>query len=142
QPFENFYIHDVEFSDMSDSPAFEFDFSLPVALKGKANHFEAMVKVKPKQLLGRIEELKQKNEASFSFLLFEKYPDKTRKETELSLDNLAGRGFKIDNAEEARKHLEPARTVVDLHIETLTDRPRRMSNFEMLTLQLSTFGKY
>lgn len=142
QPFENFYIHDVAFGDMSDSPAFEFDFSLEKPEKNKAGHFEAVVKLKPKQLFSRIEELKKKNEASFSYLLFEKYPDKSPEEIRLSLDKLAGKGFKIYNAKEARKHLEPARSVVDLHIEKLADDPSRMSNFEMLTLQLKTFEKF
>lgn len=142
QPFENFYIHDVDFSDMSDSPAFEFDFSLPVAEKGKADHFESVVKLKPKQLFNRIEELKKKNEASFSYLLLEKYPDKAPEEIKLPLDKLANKGFKIYNAKEARRHLEPARSVVDLHIEKLADNHERMNNFEMLTLQLKTFEKF
>ncbi|MCH5597176.1 hypothetical protein [Niabella ginsengisoli] len=50
QPFENFYIHDVAFGDMSDSPAFEFDFSQEKAEKNKADHFESVIKLKPKQL--------------------------------------------------------------------------------------------
>ena len=142
QPFENFYIHDVDFGDMSDSPAFEFDFSLQTPEKKKADHFEAVVKIKPKQLFSRIEALKKKNEASFSYQLFDKYPDKAPEEEKLSLDKLANKGFKIYNAKEARKHLEPARSVVDLHIEKLTDDATHMNNFEMLTLQLRTFEKF
>ncbi|WP_346237317.1 Smr/MutS family protein [Niabella insulamsoli] len=141
-PFKNFYVHDVEFGDMSDSPAFEFDFSLAETEKGKADHFEKIIKLKPKQLFGRIEELKQKNEASFSYLLFERYPDKAPEEVVLPLDKLAHKGYKIYNAKEARKHLEPARSVVDLHIEKLTDNHSGMSNFEILALQLQTFEKF
>lgn len=142
QPFENFYIHDVEFSDMSDSPAFEFDFSLQSPLKHKVDHFEATVKIKPRQLFNRIEELKQKNEASFSYLLFENYPDKIPETNKLSLEKLAGKGFKIYNAKEGRKHLEPARSVVDLHIEKITDNYQNMDSYEILTLQLQTFEKF
>lgn len=142
QPFDNFYIHDVDFGDMSDSPAFEFDFTLATPSKQKADHYEATVKLRPKQLFSRIEELRQKNEASFSYLLFEEYPDKESEEERLPLDKLANRGFKIYNAKDARNHLEPPRSVVDLHIEKLTDDHSRMSNLEILALQLKTFEKY
>ena len=75
-PFEDFYLHDIDFADLNDSPSFEFDFSLITPSKHKADHYEASVKLKPKQLFARIEELKKKNEATFSQLLFENYPDK------------------------------------------------------------------
>jgi len=140
--FGNFYLHDVAFGDMSDSPSFEFEFTLEQPVKGKAAHFESSLKLKPKKLFSRIEELKQKNEASFAYQLFEKYPDKAPEADQLSLDKLARKGYKIYNASEARRHLEPARSVIDLHIDKLTDNIAGMSNFEMLTLQLQTFEKY
>ncbi|MBZ4191229.1 Smr/MutS family protein [Niabella beijingensis] len=143
QSFQNFYIHDVPFADMSDSPSFEFEFSLVQPQKTKATHFETTIKIKPKQLFARIEELRQKNLATFSYKLFDVYPDKAPEEDpmELSLNKLSNK-FKVYNAKEARKHLEPARSVVDLHIEKLTDDASHMSNFEMLTLQLDTFEKF
>ncbi|HOZ86021.1 MAG TPA: hypothetical protein PK191_11085 [Niabella sp.] len=142
QPFENFYIHDVAFEDMNDSPSFDFDFTLPIPEKQKATHFESGIKLKPKQVFKRIEDLKQKNEPSFAYQLFDKYPDKAPEEPKLPLEKLANKGFKIYNAKDTRKHLEPARSVVDLHVEKLTDNGSRMSNFEILTLQLKTFEKY
>lgn len=143
QPFETFYIHDVPFEDMSDSPAFNFDFSLLKEDKKKATHFEASVKLKPKQLFTRIEQMREKGEASFSYQLFEAYPDRPlEQKNEFSLERLTNKGFKVYEAKEARKHLEPARTVVDLHIEKLTDDHTRMNNFEKLTLQLKTFEKF
>lgn len=141
-PFQHFYIHDVSFEDMSDSPAFEFDFSLHQPDKKLAEHYEAAIKIKPKQLFAKIEELKQKNQASFSYKLFDTYPDRPYVETQLPLNKLASKGYKIYNAKEARQHLEPARSVIDLHIEKLTDDWSRMSNYEMLKLQLKNFEKY
>ena len=41
-----------------------------------------------------------------------------------------------------RQKLEPARSVIDLHIEKLTDNWKGLSNFEILTIQLSNFEKY
>lgn len=141
QPFEDFYLHDVEFADLNDSPSFEFDFSLLQPDKKKAEHFESSVKLKPKQLFAKIEELKEKNQATFSQRLFENYPDKVIEDT-VEMGKLAAKGYKIYEASKARQHLEPARSVIDLHIEKLTDDYRRMSNYEIVSLQLKTFEKY
>lgn len=140
-PFSDFYLHDVPFENLNDSPSFEFEFVLTEPDRSKAGHTEAAVKLKPKQLFARIEELKQQNKATFSQLLFEKYPDKTVEDT-FELGNLAAKGYKIYEASKARQHLEPARTVVDLHIEKLTDDWKRLSNYEIMGLQLRTFEKY
>ncbi len=140
-PFEDFYLHDVDFADLNDSPSFEFDFSLVEPDKKKADHFESSVKLKPKQLFAKIEELKQKNLATFTHFLFEKYPDKEFDNT-IAMDKLSGKGYKIYEASKARQHLEPARSVIDLHIEKLTDDYRRMSNYEIVGLQLKIFEKY
>ena len=140
-PFTDFYLHDIPFENLNDSPGFSFEFTLAQPDKKKATHFEAAVKLKPKQLFTKIEELKKKNEATFSQLLFEKYPDHIP-EDKVELSSLAARGFKIYDAARARQHLEPARTVVDLHIEKLSDNWKQMSNYEILSLQLRTFEKY
>lgn len=143
QPFENFYIHDVDFDDMSDSPSFHFEFSLLIPDKQKATHYEASVKLKPKQLFAKIEELRAKNLASFSQILFEIFPNRpVEVKDDFSIESLSKKGFKVYSAKEAHKHLEPAQSVVDLHIEKLTEDWRRMSNGEMLNLQLKTFEKY
>ncbi len=140
-PFEDFYLHDIDFADLNDSPSFELDFSLITPSKHKADHFEASVKLKPKQLFLKIEELKKKNEATFSQLLFENYPDKQIEDV-VEMGRLAARGYKIYEASKARQHMEPARSVVDLHIEKLTDDWKHLSNYEILTMQLKTFEKF
>lgn len=141
RPFEDFYLHDVPFADLNDNPSFDLDFSLSPPTKGKAGHFESSLKLKAKQVFTRIEELKKKNQATFSFLLFEKYPDKLE-DDKVELGKLAARGFKIYNAREARQHLEPPRSVIDLHIEKLTDDWQNLGNLEILGMQLRTFEKY
>jgi dsDNA-specific endonuclease/ATPase MutS2 len=88
-----------------------------------------------------VEEIRQKGEASFSYKLFEEYPDKPEEE-KLELDSLAAKGIKIYNAKEARKHLPPARTVVDLHIEKLTNDWNHLTNGEILDMQLKEFEKW
>lgn len=137
--FNDFYLHDVPFEDMSDSPAFVFEFSLQKADKKKADYYEASVKLKPKQLFERIEQLKEKGEATFTYRLFERYPDKPYEEF---VETPVTKGTKIYNLKDIRQHLMPARTVVDLHIEKLTDNWKRLSNAEMLDLQLREFEKW
>ncbi|MGN6193679.1 MAG: Smr/MutS family protein [Ginsengibacter sp.] len=137
-PFKEFYLHDIPFEEMNDSPKFEFDFSLLNPDKKKVSHFEAAFKIKAKQLFQKIEEMKLKNEPTFAFILFEDYPDKME-EVIPEYNNSQGRFYEISNAQQK---LEPARSVVDLHIEKLTDNWKGLSNFEILTIQLRNFEKY
>jgi hypothetical protein len=109
--------------------------------KKKAEFFEASLKLRPKQLFAKIEEIRKKNEATFSHRLIETYPDRII-EDRLELGQLASKGYKIYDAKSARQHLPPARTVVDLHIEKITDDWKGLSNFEIVSLQLNTFEKY
>src|SRR5436190_5366411 len=139
--FEDFYLHDIAFEDMNDNPSFEFEFSLLQPDKKKAPYFESLIKLKAKQLFNRIEEIKQKNEATFSYKLFDNYPDKTEEE-KFDTGILATKGYKIYDAKKARQHLESPRSVIDLHIEKLSDDWKHLSNFEILSLQLKTFEKY
>src|SRR4029079_5852682 len=82
-----------------------------------------------------------KNEPTFSYPLFEKYPDKIDDE-KVDLSRLGNAGFRIYDVGKVKENLPPARTVVDLHIEKLTDSWKHLSNFEILTLQLKEFEKY
>src|SRR5688572_29491090 len=139
--FENFYLHDIDFENMNDNPSFEFEFSLLHPDKKKAAFYEASVKLKAKQIFSKIEELKKKNEASFSFQLFETYPDRSVEE-KFEMDKLSAKGYKIYDAKKARQHMEQPLSVVDLHIEKLTDDWKHLSNYEILRYQLRAFEKY
>lgn len=134
----DFYVHDVPFEEMNDSPKFTFDFSLVNPNKKKASHFETFLKIKAKQLFQKIEEMKMKNEPTFSFKLFENYPEK-QEEIMPDYTNTYGQVY---DAVKAKQNLDPARSVVDLHIEKLSSDWKGLSNFEILSLQLSTFEKY
>jgi hypothetical protein len=137
----DFYLHDISFEDMSDNPRFDVEFSLLVENKKKAPYYETSVKPKAKQLFKKIEELQKKNEASFSFELFSTYPDKTDEER-VELSKLGYAGYRVYDSNDARSYLPPARSVIDLHIEKLSDDFNKLSNFEILTRQLNEFEKY
>lgn len=138
---EDFYLHDVPFEDMNDNPSFDFEFTLLQPDKTKEEFYEASLKLKAKQIFGRIEEIQKKNEATFSYKLFEKYPDKAY-EDKIDTSHLTAKGYKIYDAKNVRQHLPPARSVVDLHIEKISNDWKHLSNFEIVTLQLKEFEKY
>lgn len=138
---KDFYLHDISFSDFNDNPSFNFYFSLITVDKTKADHFETSIKLKPKQLFQRIEVMKQKNEPTLLFKLFDTYPDK-QIEDKVELSEKLLQLNRVFKAEKIREHLEPARSEVDLHIEKLTDDWCSLSNFEILTIQLREFEKW
>jgi hypothetical protein len=137
-PFTNFYLHDIPFEEMNDSPKFEFDFSLFYPNKNKADHYETSFKLNSRQLFQKIEEMRLKNEPTFSVLLFENYPNKFE-EVIPDYQNTYGQLYDLSAI---RQKLEPARSVVDLHIEKLMDNWKGLSNFDILTIQLKNFEKY
>lgn len=138
-PASDFYLHDVMLEELSDNPRFQFEFSLPQADKKRVSHYEASLKLKARQFFKNLEEMQNRNEASFSFLLFKEYPDK-QEEEKLDLSSLYNRGFY--DASKAASHLPPPRSVIDLHIEKISNSWRGMTNAEILEAQLAYFEKY
>src|ERR1700743_2002485 len=64
---QDFYLHDIPFSNLNDNPAFECEFSLLTPDKSKAEHYETSLKLRAKQVFGRIGEIRKKGDASLSF---------------------------------------------------------------------------
>jgi hypothetical protein len=141
EPLHDFYLHDILFEHVSDNPKFEFEFSLLQPIKNKAPFFEASLKVKGKQIFKQIEQMQAQNEATFKYLLFKDYPEKVLEER-VDFSALGNGGFRVYDASKMRQHLSPARSVVDLHIEKITDSFTHLSNFEILTIQLKEFEKF
>ena len=54
QAFHDFYIHDIAFENINDSPVFTIDFTLSKPNKLKNDHFESIFKLKPKKVFQRI----------------------------------------------------------------------------------------
>ena len=136
-----FYLHDVSFDDMSDNPRFEVEFSLKNEDKKKAPFYETSLKVKAKQLFKKLEETQAKNESTFAYELFKHYPERVDEE-KVDLSRLGNAGYRVYDAKSARNFLPPARSVIDLHIEKLTDSYAGLSNYEIMSMQLDEFEKY
>lgn len=140
-PFQDFYIHDMPFENVNDSPALSVIFSLQKPDKKKAESFETTLKLKPKQVFSRIQDIRQKGEATFAYKILDKYPDRPV-EDKMEMSPLLKKGYKVYSASSARQHLEPSKYELDLHIEKLTKEHARLDSFEKLTLQLQTLEKY
>jgi hypothetical protein len=138
--FHDFYLHDIPFGDLNDYPVFEFDFTLMTVDKKKAAHFATSLKLKPKQVFSKIDEIKSKGDATFSYKLFDDYPDLVMEE-KIESGQLNTQGL-IYDASRLKQHLEPAKYELDLHIEKISDNWKSLSNFEMLSLQLQILEKY
>ncbi len=140
-PFQDFYVHDVEFAGFNDQPFFNFEFELTVPQKGKADWFERELKWKPKQIYKLVEEMKRKNEPFISQKLFDEFPAKKEEATGLDLSALSKSGYKV-LVQKALYQKPSPRSVVDLHIEKIIDDYRGLSNLEILTIQLKEFEKW
>lgn len=141
------YLHDLDFSALSESPLFEAEFALLKPKTSKAPYFESSLKLKPKQVFHKVQAMKEENKPTLSYLLFEQYPDAvkdhfTTSKDSLDLGKLKNAGFKVYSAHEARSKMTTARSVVDLHIEKLTDEWKHLSSFEILSIQLREFEKW
>lgn len=139
--FQEFYLHDMDFENLNDSPAFEFEFSLSPPKKEKAAYLESALKLRARQVFAKIEEIKKTHLASFSYKLFDRYPDRAYEQEE-SVPQRTGHESRIYDVSALRKHLEPARHEVDLHIEKLSADWQQMDPLEMLNLQLQSFEKW
>jgi hypothetical protein len=135
------YLHDVSLEEMNEAPRFQFDFSLKVPDRKRVAHFEASLKIKARQLFQRIEEMRARQLAHFSYQLFVEWPEKPP-EPESDLSGLSRAGFKIHASRRGDPAYDQVQSVVDLHIEKLTDDWKRMSPHAMLDLQLKTFEKH
>ncbi|GAC1598084.1 MAG: hypothetical protein NVS3B8_10720 [Chitinophagaceae bacterium] len=138
---QDFYLLDIPFDNLNDNPTFSCEFTLLNPDKDKAEYYETSLKLKAQQLFKKIEEIKLKGEPTFSYKLFDIYPARQQEE-KMDVFRLSTAGYTVYEASKARQHLPPARTVVDLHIEKITDDWKHLGNFEMLTLQLKEFEKY
>lgn len=139
-PFSHIYLHDLPFEFFNDRPRFSFVFSLTEPDKNKTAHHEIVFKPKPKQFIRNLEDLKTSQQATFRYLLFEKYPDKP-------VDG--DWHLMLPGKPPVTGFVSPAHFVtyalpqyeIDLHIEKLVDHPDRFDATGMLAIQLGEFEK-
>ncbi|HRN73514.1 MAG TPA: Smr/MutS family protein [Ginsengibacter sp.] len=135
QKFSDFYLHNILIEDLNDIVKFHFLFSLTSPDPSKAPALELPLKIKPRALFQKIDEMHLENRPSFSFDLFNKYPDR-------ELEPYFPLPEKIKGIRPLAKTSDPVRSVIDLHIEKIIDDKSGLSNYEILQIQLNYFEKY
>jgi hypothetical protein len=142
-PFSDFYLHDVPIEDMNDAPRFSFVFILQEHDVKRAPHVEYTLKVRAKQLFQRISDMRAQQKAHFSYPLVERWPDRVSEQKNDELGALRKAGFVVRNDKSRNTSFHvPPQSVVDLHIEKLTDDWKRMTAFEIFDIQLNAFTKH
>jgi hypothetical protein len=138
--FSHFYLQDLPFEALNDRPRFEFSFSPAVADPRKVKSHEVLFRPRAKQIIGKLNTLHQRREATFSHLLFEKYPDATALKTDdWGLPETSPRVKYVSPA--AYPAGQAAVYEVDLHIEKLVDHAEGLSPSDMLLMQLAELQK-
>jgi hypothetical protein len=138
-PFTHFYLNDLPFESLNDRPRFGFVFSLAEADPQKAESHALIFRPKARQVMQKLRELQQRQEATFSYLLFQKYPDKAEEHTESWEIPASGMSVPI-RASDFRTAALPTYEV-DLHIEKLYGHPEQLTAAEMLMMQLGELQK-
>jgi len=143
-PFGDFYLHDVPIEEMNDAPRFVFILMLKDPDPKRAPHFEYTLKVRARQLFQRIEEMRAQQKALFTYQLLEKWPDRVieSRDPDIGLLKKAGYHVRTDKSNAGQIHHPPPQSVVDLHIERITDEWKRLTPLEILDAQLGTFNRH
>lgn len=142
QAFTHFYLQDIPFDRLNDYPRFELLFSVPASgerpPKGLAESYALTVKLKPRQVMAKLARLRDSQEATFSYPLFDRYPN--REELEAPPWDLPELSPRVRSARRAEPTPAP-REAVDLHIEKLTDDWRSLTPLDILAIQLNAFRR-
>ena len=143
-PFGDFYLHDVPIEEMNDAPRFVFVLMLKDQDRKRAPHFEFTLKVRAKQLFQRIEEMRAQQKAHFSYLLLDQWPARAEEQpkNDFDVDLLKKAGFNVRADKSRSAHLPPPQSVVDLHIEKITEEWKQMTPIEIMDAQLGTFSRH
>lgn len=138
-PLTHFYLHDLPFEQLNDNPQFLFGFHRENPLSGKEESISRTFKPRARQIFAKLEAMRKFEDALFSFLLFESFPD-------METDPFGGLDL-IPDYNKPRIPVpelspEPPAQNIDLHIEKLEPDHEGMSPFEMLSVQVLAFRKF
>ncbi len=134
QKQDEFYLNNIDQEELNDITRFQFIFSPVIPDKNRKESLTIPLRIQAKKLFRKIEEMHAKNEPAISFSLFENYPDKPPIPYYPLPEN------KLHTAKPLSS--DSPQSIVDLHLEKITDAPVNLSNHEKLLLQLHQFEKY
>lgn len=147
QPFSNFYLSDLLFESLNDSPRLEFVFFPKEKNDKLAPSFPKTWKPKAKQLFLQLSELQARRDATLTQVLFEKYPEKSKNDKPYFDPSSVG-SFAAGNSSNGPAVQAPPEAPqqpkyeLDLHIEMLVKEWKGLKNIEILAIQLNEFVHY
>ncbi len=139
-PESQFYLHDVLFEEMAQSPSFQYRF---IDKDDARLDNEGVLVIKPKKLFERLDEIKFANNPFFHFLLFDKLIPRPREEVivERKVINSKPNNHHVKNHFDFNNALKKSMTVIDLHIEKLVPDYKGMGASGILHVQLTACQK-
>jgi len=143
-----FEVGELLFDQLNDAPTVEMD-CWQVTTQGTGPRLHKSLRIRPKQFFKRIKTAPLLNKQVHLFRLFEKFEPPAKQKPEEDLRDYTRRYARREKPEDLLRRMphevvELAEFVpeLDLHIEQLTDRHRKMSNAEILHFQLQHFERY
>ena len=140
--FGNQYLHNPSYADISSMPKFDWSFRAPsLADKGMC---KGTLKLRPVRLFELMEQLMADNAPSFSIKLADELPDKKNEVIETPPPSTIRLGVGVLPKPSSNSLLhrdQEVKQVVDLHIDKLMTNVGKMSNAEIITLQLDVFKR-
>lgn len=134
-----FYLHDMNFEDMAQSPLFLFRF---LDVSNPKLDLEGEYTLKPKRLYELLHKVRHENKPFFSSKLFEEIVERKPKEVLVhAMPNRMDLEKKEDIFFDFKKALKKSTYEVDLHIEKLVENWAYLSPSEMLHIQLEECRK-
>jgi hypothetical protein len=135
--FGHVYLHNISFEDISSQP--RFNWQLTDLADRQLETARDTLRIRPQKLFTHINDVLQKNEPTFSYLLIEDFAIKQKPEIPEKFE-LAGKPEFINT--KTLSKAEPSKYELDLHIEKLVEHHRGLSNAEIVQIQLDTLEHY
>ncbi|SFV28856.1 Smr/MutS family protein [Thermoflavifilum thermophilum] len=136
RPFSHLYLHDVLFEDFNDKPVFYFQVRLSQPDATKQESYEKRISIRARELFLLVEQMHRQQQASFSKLIFQSYPNAVQAE---QMPVFSPRRLVSENWTGVRS--QPAYEV-DLHADKLGVNTAGMSAGELLELQVQIFSRH
>jgi hypothetical protein len=139
-PQTEFYIYDIPFTDLSDSPEMVTNISQVEFVKGKAKQFTENIKLKGKQIFKQLQAMQETEQTAITKQLFLNYPE-AETNTPPPLPSKLLNKIKDIEYKKWQNDVAGMSDEIDLHIEKLTGNWGKLSPYEILQLQLQTLEK-
>ncbi len=134
--FGNIYLNNVSYIDMGQQP--RFVWKLVDTLNKSNETAEGTIRIKPAKLFEHIDKVMMDGAPSFSYMLIEEF----QKKSPTIASGAPPPPLQPTPLVVTKKNLEPAKQVIDLHIEQLSSNWKNMSNAEIIKKQLDTLDHY